>query len=188
MADFEKIIPLSLKYEGGDKYTDIAEDAGGATKYGISLVFASSTEDLMLFDKNDDCIITKQDIRLLEEKDAVLAYKKYFWDKLKLDEITSNKKAFAIFDSLINNGPKNATKIAQRACNALGKSLVVDGIWGEKTKNAVQRVPEDEFLEAFLEKRLQFFENIVKNNPSQKIFIRGWKNRIDCNRRDAAMV
>ena len=30
------------------------------------------------------------------------------------------------------------------------------------------------------ERRRKFFKDIVKNNPSQKVFLKGWNRRLDC--------
>jgi hypothetical protein len=61
----------------------------------------------------------------------------------------------------------------------MGYGLVFDRAYGKNTFNALQSAGEDEFIEKFLEKRKNFFLAIVKRNPSQKRFIRGWLNRIE---------
>lgn len=78
MANFQKIIPFILKMEGHDVFTDIPEDKGGATKYGISINFAEDTNDLEMFDLDGDNEITKKDIKLLDSETALKVYKKYF--------------------------------------------------------------------------------------------------------------
>jgi lysozyme family protein len=80
MAEFKKSIVYTLKYEGFDIFTDIPEDAGGATKFGISINFAKGTNDLDLFDLDNDGQITKEDIKLLDSEKALEVYKEYFWD------------------------------------------------------------------------------------------------------------
>lgn len=44
--------------------------------------------------------------------------------------------------------------------------------------------PVEEFCDAFLNVREDFFRAIVERNPSQRIFINGWLNRIKNIRRD----
>lgn len=182
MADYYKCIPLSLKYEGG--YCDIKEDAGGATNHGISLRFAKDTEDYELFDLDNDGEITKYDIKMITEEIATEAFKKYFWDRFELSDIESNKKAFVIFDCLINSGSKNAARITQRALVACGHDVDIDGKWGPITKRTVDICDEDCFVEEFLYERSEFFKRIVRNKPSQKIFLKGWLNRIRWNQED----
>lgn len=182
MADYEKIIPLTLVHEGG--WSDDPEDTGGATKYGVSLTFAKSTRDKM-FDKDGDGRITRNDIKLLTKADAAAAFRKYFWNKpYGLDSLDSDKKAYVVFDAAMNNGPANATRFIQRACRTLGYNLEVDGVYGPMTKKALEDAPVDEFCEAFLDYRERFFHAIVKNRPSQKVFLKGWLNRINAIRKD----
>lgn len=80
MAEFKKSIVLTLRYEGFDVYTDIKNDKGGPTRFGISLNFAKGTNDLDLFDLDNDGEITKEDIRLMDSERALEVYKEYFWD------------------------------------------------------------------------------------------------------------
>lgn len=173
MANFEKIIPLVLKMEGFDIFTDIPEDKGGATKFGISIEFAKDTNDLDLFDLDNDGQITKKDIILLTSERALEIYKEYFWDIAKLDDLTSDKKAFIFFDAIVNHGLRNATGLAQKTLQDLGFNIVFDKAFGKNTFNALEQADEDEFVKIFLQKRKNFFNTIVKNNPSQRKFIKG---------------
>ena len=55
----------------------------------------------------------------------------------------------------------------------------VDGIVGKKTIEAINNYPNQRMLFGkILTERLSFVNKIVKNNPSQKKFLNGWKNRI----------
>lgn len=184
MADFYKAIQFTSKYEGGEKFTDDPLDRGGATRWGVSLRFAEGTNDLALFDLDKDGKITKNDIKLLDKDTAYKVYKKYFWDIAKLDELSSDKKAFIFFDAIVNHGLRNATGMAQRALIDLGFKIGFDRLFGRQTFGALEEVDEEKFIYMFLEKRKNFFEAIVKNDPSQNRFIKGWLNRIEWCRRD----
>ena len=192
MSDFTKCITKTLRYEGvsssSDGYVDHPNDRGGATKYGISYAFVKDTGDVEFFDMNGDMKIDKRDIQQLTFEKAIEAYKKYFWDVLDLDEINDNKKAFLVFDAAVNHGVAGATKLLQRALNECGYQLKVDGIFGPKTKAALQKVEVEDFISAFQEKRTALYKAIVKNNPSQKVFLNGWMNRIKWTTRDLAYV
>lgn len=184
MANYENVIPLTLIYEGGSKFTNIKEDKGGATKWGVSLSFIRSTND-SLFDLDGNGVLNENDIRAMTEDIASLGFKKYFWDKpYGLDYLDSDKKAFVVFDAAVNNGPRNATKFIQQTANKLGVNCAVDGVFGNQTAKALYELPVDEFTETYLDVREAFFNRIVQNNPSQKIFIKGWLNRIKNIRRD----
>ena len=184
MANYSKVIPLTLMYEGGNKYTNIPQDSGGPTKYGVCLKFAADTND-ELFDINGDGRITKEDIKLITEDIAVEGFKKYFWDRpYKLDNMESDKKAFVIFDAAVNHGAGNATRFIQRACNRIGMKCGVDGKFGPQTNRCMNDAAETAFIEAFLYERESFYKSIVERRPSQSIFLRGWLNRIKNIRRD----
>ena len=184
MANYEKVIPLTLMYEGGDKFTNIPEDKGGATKWGVSLLFIRDVDDLM-FDLDGNGRLDENDIRIMTEHIASLGFKKYFWDRpYGLDYLESDKKAFVVFDAAVNNGPGNATKFIQRAANVIGMNCDVDGKFGPKTAKCLKEAPTDEFIDAFLDIREAFFWNIINRNPSQRVFIKGWLNRIKNIRRD----
>lgn len=184
MAEFKKSIIYTLGYEGWDLITDDPSDKGGATRYGISLNFAQETDDLDTFDLNDDSQITKEDIKLLTSDKALDIYKEYFWDIARLDDLSSDKKAFIFFDAIVNHGLKNATGLAQKTLIDLGFKIKFDKIFGKNTFNALEQADEDEFVKIFLQKRKNFFQAIVNNNPSQNRFIKGWLNRIEKCRRD----
>ena len=192
MSDFTKCITKTLRYEGvsssSDGYVDHPNDRGGATKYGISYSFVKDTGNVEFFDMNGDLKIDKRDIQLLTFEKAVEAYKKYFWDVFDLDDIEENEKAFLVFDAAVNHGIKGAAKLVQRALNVCGCSLKVDGIYGPKTKKALQDCAVEDFIAAFQSKRTSLYQAIVANNPSQKVFLNGWLNRVKWTYQDIAYV
>ena len=192
MSDFTKCITKTLRYEGvsssSEGYVDHPNDRGGATKYGISYAFVKDTGDIEFFDMNGDLKIDKRDIQLLTFDKAVETYKKYFWDVFDLDEVEENEKAFLIFDAAVNHGIKGVTKLLQRSLNECGYSLKVDGIYGPKTKAALQDCGVEDFIAAFQSKRTSLYQAIVANNPSQKVFLNGWLNRVKWTYQDIAYV
>lgn len=192
MSDFSKCITKTLQYEGVSStstgYVDHPLDKGGATNFGISLSFVKDTGDIETFDTNGDMILDKTDIKNMTFEQAVKAYKKYFWDYYDLDSIEDNKKCFLIFDSAVNHGLKGATRLVQKTLSELGYPIKVDGIYGPKTKSALIECPVDDFIRVFQEKRTALYNAIVKNNPKQKVFLKGWLNRIDQTTKDLQYV
>lgn len=182
MANYKNIIPFTMDYEGANTknggLVDIKEDSGGITKFGVCLEFAKDTRNVALFDLNDDGIIDRSDIKIMTREVAEEAFKKYFWDKYNLDAVTSDKKAFVVFDAAMNNGNGNAIKFLQRTLVMLGLPCKLDYIFGNKTFTFMEQANTESFCSTFLSIREGFFKKIVANRPSQKIFLKGWLNRI----------
>lgn len=176
MADYRKCIPVILKHEGG--YCEDEHDAGGATNWGVSLAFAKDTGDLELFDKDDDGDIDRLDIRKLTIEDATRAFKKYFWDKLKLDDEPSNRVALTIFDAAVNHGIWNCSNMVQKTLVDIGFNIAIDGKIGPKTLKALHAADEQIFCNEFHNIRERFYYKIVERKPTQKVFLKGWLNRI----------
>lgn len=160
---FEKIFNYLIYVEGG--YTDDKYDKGGKTKYGIieeearKYGYKGHMKDLTL--------------ELAKE----IYFKKYY-KKNRLEEIDNDEVALSICDWTVNSGAWGLKK-AQQTLNELGYNLVVDGIFGTKTLQALNTVDVNKFLELYHEKQRLFYNNIVKRNPTQKKFLKGWLNRVD---------
>ena len=160
---FEKIFNYLICVEGG--YTDDKYDKGGKTKYGIIELearkygYKGHMKDLTL--------------ELAKE----IYFKKYY-KKNRLEEIDNDEVALSICDWTVNSGAWGLKK-AQQTLNELGYNLVVDGIFGTKTLQALNTVDVNKFLELYHEKQRLFYNNIVKRNPTQKKFLKGWLNRVD---------
>lgn len=170
---FNEFIKIVLNFEGG--YVDHPSDPGGATNYGISLRFMRLTEDLKLFDINRDGIIDKEDVKLLTKSIAIEAYKKYFWDFYNLDKYKP-RVSLILFDMYVNHRPIDVNKMLQKSLNRIGHNLKVDGVVGPMTRKAVNSSNSDELSEKLLIEREDFYHNLVKNNPSQVVFLNGWLN------------
>ncbi|WP_366271185.1 putative peptidoglycan-binding domain-containing protein [Segatella copri] len=56
--------------------------------------------------------------------------------------------------------------------------LTVDGIVGNKTLGKINSVDGEWLFKRIWEMRLNFYNSIVKNHPSQKVFLQGWLNRL----------
>lgn len=160
---FEKIFNYLLYVEGG--YTDDMYDKGGKTKYGIIEVEARKYGYKGLM----------KDFTLELAKE--IYFKKYY-TKYNLDKIDNEEIALSICDWIVNSGVWGLKK-AQQTLNELGYNLSVDGIFGRQSLEALNSVNVDDFLKVYHEKQRQFYHNIVKYNPTQKDFLKGWLNRVD---------
>ena len=59
-------------------------------------------------------------------------------------------------------------------------NLKPDGIVGNKTLSTINDYPNQrQLFQRIKNERLAFIDRIVKNNPSQRRFLKGWKNRVN---------
>jgi len=172
MAEFKEAFDLMMIHEGG--WVNDPIDRGLETFRGISRKFWPNWSGWDIIDlaktQSNFPANLKSNIDL---NDLVIEfYKENFWDRWQADKINNQSIASIIVDWLLNSGIWGI-KIPQRI---LG--LVEDGIVGPKTLNAVNSSNQKGLFQDVKNAREQFYWNIVKNNPSQSKFIKGWLNRL----------
>lgn len=190
---FEQAFAELLGIEGG--FVDDPVDRGGATKYGISLRFLKAEgaidEDLdgyADFDLDMDGDIDGADIRKLTVGDAKSLYKRSFWQALECESFP-RPIGEMLFDQGVNGGNHAAKKLLQQAINAVLRAgryrtipLKVDGQIGDLTRQSFQsmweRHPEQLVIE-YREAVKDRYVAIVRRNPSQAKFLKGWLNRAE---------
>jgi len=162
---FDNAFEIIIMHES--TYTHEPYDGGERTMYGISEVVAreygyqGAMKDLSLY--------------LARE-----IYKKQYWQSIRLDEFENDTLRLLIFDTAVNMGVSTAVKKLQRTYNVLaGNNILVDGIVGPQTLehvNSYQHQADLKFWYCIL--RGERYLNIVKANPTQQRFIRGWGRRL----------
>lgn len=170
---FLKMIPLVLKNEGHDTYTDIKNDIGGPTRYGVTLATLKSLK----LDLNEDHVINAQDVKDMDLNDAYTIYYNNYYKPYY--ETVPEKLATKLFDVAVNCGTGRSNILLQRALNNLGSKLSTDGLVGNQTFNEIKKYQESDILKQYCIEQKEFYDAIVKNNPTQKKFIKGWYNRAD---------
>ena len=167
MANFNILADKILKWEGG--FVNDPSDHGGATNMGITL----ATWRKVGYDKDGDCDIDADDIRLLTPADARFILHKYYWNRWLADSILTQAIANILVDWVWASG-KWGIIIPQRILK-----VQADGIVGPKTLCALNTVEKDNFLKQVYEARVVFIQNIIINDPTQKKFEKGWMNRLN---------
>lgn len=168
MADVNRLAPFILKWEGG--FVDHKNDKGGATNMGVTI----ATWRQNGYDKDGDGDIDVADLKLLTKQDVVnRILKPHYWDRWKADQIISQPIANILVDWVWGSG-KWGVIIPQRL---LG--LQTDGVVGQLTIAAVNKQNPAELFARIKTARVEFLNNIVKNDPSQSVFLRGWINRLN---------
>ena len=119
--------------------------------------------------------ITVDDIKAITEDTAKEIYKQDYYYKPKINTLPEYLQP-TVFDMQIHSG-SNAIKILQRIIG-----VEDDGIIGPITLNALASRPVT--LNEYANERNKFYNNVVKNNPDKKDFIKGWKKRANSYRKN----
>ena len=166
--NWDRAIAFVFLWEGG--YVNHPADRGGETNMGITAATLAAA--------HAKGIVGHNVVRNLTRDEAARIYKINYWDNYWWGNIAW-PACLALLDATVHHGGGGMARLAQRTCNDMGAALAVDGKWGPLTRAAVGKYsPDAEFSRLFLEKRRDFFDAIIKNNPSQEVFRNGWYRRI----------
>lgn len=163
MANFKLYFPTLLQYEGG--WVNDPADAGGCTNLGVTIPALKSFRGKS---------VTCTDIKNLTKGEAELIYKKNYWDKIKGDDIKSQSVAEFLADYAVHSGISKASKVVQELVG-----VNADGVIGPKTVDAINKQDSKTLFDKLKLNRRTYFEGIVRANPSQQKFLKGWMNRIN---------
>lgn len=166
---FNIVIPVILKNEGSSYVED--KSINEISKMGITLSAYRA-----YYKKGN-----KNSIKNLTSEQARCIYRKLFWEKNKLDSISSigfPKTATVLFDSEINIGPTRANKYLQRSLGMPSKFCT--GRIGEQTLGylRVTKLTDDELCSKILSKRKLYYSRLVKRNAVYAKYHKGWNRRL----------
>lgn len=156
MASYNDAIVITLAREGGSRFTDIANDRGGATKYGIS-----------------QAAYPTLDIPNLTEQQARDIYKRDYWDRIRGDDIQSQIIAENIFDTAVNMGTRTASRLVQVTLSI----TPADGVIGSESLAVINQQDEKTFIAYFTLAKIARYAKICMDDRSQSKFLLGWINR-----------
>lgn len=147
---FDDCFKKLMEIEGG--YVNDSRDSGGETKYGISKK-----------------AYPEVDIKNLTLQQAKDIYYQDYWKRCKCDYLP-DCLCMAVFDYAVNSGTIKAIKSLQVA---LG--VTVDGIIGNQTIGAANRVPLGPVIESIHSERLNFLRSL----KNWKYYGNGWGARVN---------
>ncbi len=177
MAD---MLDRLIAREGG--YVEHPADPGGPTKYGISLAWARRVG----LDLDRDGDTDRDDIRLIDRDTARTLYHGHFWALPCIDMLPEPLQE-PVLDWGVNAGPRVAIRELQKVANSFVRivgsgmiPLIEDGVIGPRTADIASCVLGKHgtgFHNAYAHARCEFYLRLVKANPANAAFIKGWLSR-----------
>jgi lysozyme family protein len=149
---FDQYFRWLLPWEG-TVYENVPGDPGGPTKYGI-----------------DQRSHPTVNIRALTKDKAKEIYRTDYWRAIAGDQLQT-RTAWAVMDSAVNCGTKQAVRWLQRALN-----VEDDGRLGPVTLAAAAASPDGPVAMSVLRQRGDHYLALGKR-PQFRKFLKGWMNR-----------
>lgn len=169
-----QLIDDVLAREGG--YVNDPNDAGGETKYGITKAVAHEEG-------------YRGNMKDLQRGVAAAIYRQRYWIKPNFYRVSSFAPTVAaeLFDTGINMGPGTASKMLQRALNALNRNgkdypdITADGAIGPATLAAVEAymkvrgsAGETVLVHALDALQGERYIELAERRPANENFLYGW--------------
>jgi lysozyme family protein len=174
---FNDALNIVLSHEGG--YANVPGDRGGETYRGISRVNWPNWPGWQIVDQNKPLKNNQVIKNTLLDNLVSIFYKIQFWDAIEADKLPASIRPLA-FDFAVNSGTKTAiTSLQKVLVDTTGKKILIDGRIGPQTIALANQVQPKVLFDNYKQARLEFYSNIVANNPGQKKFLKGWLNRLN---------
>ena len=172
---FQRSMKMALRHEGG--YVDHPADRGGPTNKGVTL----KTWRTYLRAKNpaiSDAECDPESLKAMTEEQLAEIYYQGYWRPARCFEMPNEALAAVSFDAAINHGPAQAIRLLQQGAGMA--AFDCDGRWGGRTRARLKSAAADSvtLIDGMLLARERFYRQIVRDDPSQGVFLRGWMNRL----------
>jgi lysozyme family protein len=106
-------------------------------------------------------------------------YLNNYWLPLGCDKLIHLGICTILFNSGTLYGVKKATLFAQYAANNLGMSLKTDGVFGDKTIDAINSLEPSDFIDKYHEQIMARIDDVCEVNPKNEKYRKGWTKRAD---------
>ena len=174
--------------EGG--YVNDKDDLGAETYRGISRKFHPNWEGWNIIDKYKKNALTKKQLNIELSQDEQLQelvkqfYYDNYWIKFNGDALPCIIAEELLEQAVLLGTWKTAGENLQKALNMLNKDgklfpdLVVDGIVGPKTLDALSKIPTRLVLKVLNYLEFGRFAESINKRPTNEKFLWGWLNRV----------
>jgi lysozyme family protein len=155
--NFDLCLELMLKHEGGYVHHEL--DPGGRTNLGVTQ---------RVWEEWLGRPVSEKEMRNLTPTMVKPLYKRKYWDAIRGDELVSGVD-YVVFDVAVNSGPGRAIKFLQSCVG-----VTVDGGFGPRTLDAVNKQNPERLIELYCAKRLEFLQTL----RTFETFGKGWSRRV----------
>ena len=166
MSQFSPALDYVLNFEDEPRSYEPSPDCGGFAIAGVnSIAWPEQYKAIAALPQ--------------PERAAAVAmfYQQAFWTPIQIGGIQSQDVANRVLDQSVNGGSETGPLLLQRAANACGCTLAVDGNLGPNTFEAVNGLDPERLLAAFRSARVSHYEAIVTAQPDDERYLVGWLNR-----------
>lgn len=180
MANMDKVFDIMLKLEFNSPANALHVNKT-ETGYTFMGIYQKAHPNLYMWKQIDEVVkkhnkLSDASRELYADLDLREEVKKFyeinFWNRMRLNEIVNQHVANEIFVFGVNAGCGKAIQLTQKLVGT-----TADGLIGPNTIKAINAYDADEFDKKFDSEEIKYYEAIVSNNPSKKIFLPGWRNR-----------
>lgn len=172
MADAKAAVQFVLRQEDARLsgiITNRASDRGGLTRYGLTAKFHPELLAQGFFSED---MPPSEALPIAEA-----TYEKDYEGPLCLDNIAGQTIANALLSFCVNEGNHQGVVLLQRAAR-----VTEDGVMGPQTVAAINSADPSALLNAYCDFEAGFYQQLVRNIPSQQANLNGWLNRVKADR------
>jgi len=176
MADFNKIYPTIVKYEGF--YVNDPRDPGGETYSGVARKFNPNWKGWQIVDKYKaehggyipyNTRIPSADLEMLVKETAKTYFNNIYGDQIKSDSIAT------ISTQVFWGSAEGVKQVVQQAAINLGASIKADNVLGKETVKALNSLDQTKLYNEMKRLYIDYFTRLGKNQPQ---YAEGWLNRV----------
>lgn len=152
-------LKIVLKFEG--RFTDLLDDPGGSTNYGITQYTYNAY-------RLNNLKLKTRPVKIITHEEVKHCYYIRYWLPSKSDSLPL-VVGIVHFDASVNFGIAGANKLLLRA---LGVKKITQSV-----QNKIDTLNPKELAYKYIDVRIQKRYEIVKKKPKSKRFLRGWLSR-----------
>ena len=181
IIDDEQLLTEVLEVREGGAYTNNPADAGGPTRWGITLATLAA-------DRGRPTVAA--DVQALTEDEARSIYRRRYVLEPGFTKISDAQVRGLLVDCAILHGPRTSVRFLQRAVGVMD-----DGVFGDHTLEALRALNPPQLWDRIFAERLAFVGRIITGNlvdadhdgvPDNAEYAKGWLNRFAAILRDRA--